>query len=145
MIDSLSISREAWNAIRKSHQPVFDDLTQTYRDTLQALAEAVIATGATSCGAGNFALFEKRVLAVRPLIQEEQEVLREPLEQSAVAEPPLQETVEEAEEAKAEARAELKLTPKPAPKKKVVKIPVKPPVKKAVKVVKKAAKRGSKK
>ncbi len=55
-----SACRYAWNSTKKSHQPEYDQLIQSYRDMLTARAEAVMATGMADDGP--FAGFENAVL-----------------------------------------------------------------------------------
>lgn len=56
--------RYAWNSTKKSTQPDYDDLIQSYRDMLTARAEAVKATGMADDGP--FAAFENAVLNAPP-------------------------------------------------------------------------------
>ena len=60
MPDVIALCREAWNASKKDHQPAFDDLVQSYREMLQARAEAILATNHVS-GDEPFYAFEKAV------------------------------------------------------------------------------------
>jgi len=55
-----SACRYAWNSTKKSTQPEYDDLIESYRDMLTARAEAVMATKLVDDGP--FAAFENAVL-----------------------------------------------------------------------------------
>ncbi len=59
-----SACRYAWNSTKKSTQPDYDDLIESYRDMLTARAEAVMATGMADDGP--FAAFENAVLNAPP-------------------------------------------------------------------------------
>lgn len=56
--------RAAWNGTKQAHQPVYDDLIESYREMLCARAEAVLATGLVDDGP--FAMFEQAALRYVP-------------------------------------------------------------------------------
>lgn len=153
MTDIATICCIAWNGSKKSHQPDYDELIESYRTMLTARAEAVIAAGAVSDDVP-FQAFEAAVLSgyVPESVAVAEEVASEleppPVEVVTAAEPVIDlndivpfnpEPVEEAPAVPGEPVER----PKP-PKKGVAPIKVTPkkqpsPPKKVAKVVKKVA------
>ncbi len=126
-----SACRYAWNSTKKSHQPDYDDLIQSYRDMLTARAEAVTATKLADDGP--FATFENAILSA-PSEPETTFVSDQGYEQVTDAEYPI---VNDADQSVATIVDEpVKTVEQVAPKKKS---PKKAAPKKAA--VKKAAKR----
>jgi hypothetical protein len=132
--------RAAWNGTKQAHQPVYDDLIESYRNMLTARAEAVMATKLADDGP--FAAFENAVLNAppEPAVSSDQGY-----EQVVDAEP----IVNDADQSVATIADELAKTveqvetKKKSPKKKAAKkkaAPKKAAVKKNPKVVKKTKK-----
>ncbi len=131
MIDYVQIYRSAWNATKKSHQPAYDDLVESYRNLLTQRAAGAM-QGIISDGP--FGAFESQVYtATRPKSQKPERVTDEPEEEVKPSEP---EPIPEPE------KPEPK---KAAPKKTAKKLAAtKTAAKKVVKVIKKAVKKGKK-
>lgn len=61
------LCRSAWNALRNEHQPVYDELVDSYKEMLHARAQNVATLGYPTSEGGIFQTFEQNVVeALQP-------------------------------------------------------------------------------